>query len=170
MYSAKAPGRFTPTPDVFDAQVAAAGTAVAADAAGDVALCGHPVARCEADHLAADGLHDLAAELVAHRHRHRDGLPRPVVPLEDVDVGAADRGAVDADQHVVVAHGSGRATSCSQMPRSGSSLDQRLHAAPTHTQFAADFGERVDGAVEVCTRVPADICVRMRASPFGTTG
>ena len=40
-------------------------------------------------------------ELVADRHRHGDGLLRPLVPLVDVDVGAADAGAQHLDQHVV---------------------------------------------------------------------
>ena len=39
-------------------------------------------------------------ELVADRHGDGDGLLRPVVPLEDVQVGPANAGAVDANEHV----------------------------------------------------------------------
>ena len=44
---------------------------------------------------------DLADELVADDHRHGDGLLRPGVPVVDVEVGAADAGAKDLDEHVV---------------------------------------------------------------------
>ena len=53
------------------AQVAAAGAAVAAMAADDVALAGDALADLEAAHLLADGL-DHAHVLVADRHRHRE--------------------------------------------------------------------------------------------------
>ena len=51
--------------------------------------------------VGADGFDDLADELVADRHGHGNGLLRPVVPLVDVHVGAADAGAQHADQDVV---------------------------------------------------------------------
>ena len=82
------------------AQVAAAGHAVAAAAADDVALAADDVAGVEVAHVRPDR-DDLADELVADRHRHRDRLLRPGVPLVDVQVGAADAGAADADQDVV---------------------------------------------------------------------
>jgi hypothetical protein len=82
------------------AEVAAAGEAVAADAADDVALAIDKVAGLEADHVAADLL-DHADKLVSDDHRHRDGLLGPRVPVVDVDVGAADRSLLDLDQHVV---------------------------------------------------------------------
>ena len=85
------------------AQVPAAGAAVAAEAAGDVALAGDAVADREAAHLDAH-VDDLAHVLVAHLHRHGDRLLRPVVPLPDVHVGAADRRLADADEDVVVPH------------------------------------------------------------------
>src|SRR5690606_37024926 len=83
------------------AQVAAAGAAVAAVAAGDVSLAGDPVADLEAAHLLADADH-LADVLVAHHHGHRDGFAGPFVPVVDVHVGAADGGLADADEQVVV--------------------------------------------------------------------
>ena len=81
------------------AQVAAAGAAVAAVAAGDVALAGDAVADLEALHLGAD-LGDRADELVADGHRHRDRGLGPLVPVGDVEVGAADAGVVDLDEDV----------------------------------------------------------------------
>ena len=48
----------------------------------------------------ADG-DDLAGELVAGDHRHGDVLLGPVVPVPDVDVGAADGRALDPDQHIL---------------------------------------------------------------------
>src|SRR5204863_812068 len=81
-------------PDRVTAQVPAAGAAVAAVAAGDVALAGDAIAALQAVHLRAD-LDDAPAVLVAHRHRHRDGLLRPGIPVVDVHVGAADRGLGD---------------------------------------------------------------------------
>ena len=79
MYSANAPGRLTPTPIVWRAQVAAAGHAVAAASADDVPLAADEVARAEVVHVRAD-LDDLADELVPDHHRHRDRLLRPRVP------------------------------------------------------------------------------------------
>jgi hypothetical protein len=96
----EAPGAVDADADRVAAQVAASGAAVAAVAAGDVALAGDAVAGREPRHLAAH-LDDLAAVLVADLHRHRDGALRPGVPVVDVDVGAADRGLPHADEDVV---------------------------------------------------------------------
>src|SRR6187402_12023 len=49
-------------------------------------------------------LHDLADEFMSHDHRHRDRLLRPGIPLIDVNVGAADAGAIHVDKHVVDAY------------------------------------------------------------------
>ena len=40
-------------------------------------------------------------ELMAHDHRHRDRPPRPGVPFVDVQIGATDAGAIDADEYVI---------------------------------------------------------------------
>src|SRR6188474_3894921 len=82
------------------AQVAPARAAVAAVAAGDVALARYPVADRETLHFAAD-LDDLAAVLMTDRHRHWNRLLCPGVPAVDVHVGAADRGLADLDPDVV---------------------------------------------------------------------
>ena len=71
-------------------------------ATGDVAFCGHAVANLEAADFAAD-FHDFAREFVTDRHWHRDRFARPVVPLKNVNVGAANRRALDAYQYIVVA-------------------------------------------------------------------
>src|SRR5262249_17932635 len=80
------------------AQVALPGAAVPAVATGDVPLAAHPVADLEAGDLGAE-LGDLAHELVPDHHRDLDGLLRPRVPVPDVNVGAADAGLADLDQH-----------------------------------------------------------------------
>ena len=82
------------------AQVAAARHAVAAAAAHEVPLAADDVARREVVHVRAD-LDDLARELMADDHRHRDGALRPGIPGADVQIGAADARAQHADQHVV---------------------------------------------------------------------
>src|SRR5262249_6908411 len=148
------------------AQVPLPGAAVPAVATGDVPLAAHPFADLEAGDLAAE-LCDLPHELVPDHHRNLDGLLRPRVPVPDVDVGAADAGLADLDQHVVgpdlrhrdVLHPDARL---------GLGLDQRFQrmtprARPTLAKAAI--------ARSSCSRVcAADIWVRMRACPCGTTG
>ena len=90
-------------PDRVRAEVPAAGPAVAAAAADDVALAADDVADCEVVDVAAE-LEDLADELVADDERRPDRLLGPGVPVGDVEVGAADAGLQDADPDVVDAH------------------------------------------------------------------
>ncbi len=85
-----------------DAQVAPPGPAVAAGAAHDVALARDPVAHGHVVDVGAD-LDDLAEELVAERHRHRHGGGSPLVPLLQVQVGAAQAGPQHPQLHVLVA-------------------------------------------------------------------
>ena len=82
------------------AQVPAAGQAVAATAADDMAFAADDVARPEVGDVRADR-DDLADKLVPDHHRHRNRFLRPGVPVVDVYVGPADAGASDLDQHVV---------------------------------------------------------------------
>ena len=100
MYSANAPGRFTPTPMRVRAQVAPPGETVAAAAADHVPFPADNVAREEIGHIGAHRF-DPSDKLVADRHRHRNRLLRPLVPLVDVDIGAANAGLQYADQNVV---------------------------------------------------------------------
>ena len=73
------------------AQMPPPGQAVAAAAAHHVALAADDVAGIEVVHVRSDG-DDLAHELMADRHGHGNRLLRPLVPLVDVHVGAADAG------------------------------------------------------------------------------
>ncbi|CAM5629473.1 hypothetical protein RLIN73S_05304 [Rhodanobacter lindaniclasticus] len=86
--------------DGVRAQVLAAGAAVAAVAADDVAFGGDAVADLVAGDAGAD-LHDAADELVADGEARLDRALAPLVPLVDVQVGAADGGFLDPDQHFV---------------------------------------------------------------------
>src|SRR5882672_11402047 len=69
-------------------------------AAGDVSFYGDALPLCEPAHLGAD-LGHRALEFVADDQRHLDGLLRPGVPVDDVQVGPADRRVMDAHQQVV---------------------------------------------------------------------
>ena len=80
--------------------MAAAGEAVAAAAADDVTFPADDIAGEEIGDVGPD-FDDAADKLVADGHGDGNGLLRPVVPLVDVDIGAADAGAQDADQDVV---------------------------------------------------------------------
>jgi len=83
------------------AQMPPPGAAVAAMPAGDVSFAGHAIAGLDAAHFAAD-LDDLARVFVTDRHRHRNGFLRPGIPVVDVHIRPANRGAVDFDEHIVV--------------------------------------------------------------------
>ena len=121
MYSANAPGRLTPMPLRVRAQMPPAGQAVAAAAADDVPLAADDVAGREVVDVGAD-LDDLADELVADHHRHRDRLLRPGVPVVDVHVGAADAGAQSTRISTSLMPISGSGTSSSHSPGSAWAL------------------------------------------------
>ena len=82
----------------------------------------------EVGDVGADG-GDFADELMADDHGDGDGLLGPLVPLVNVDVGAADAGLADADQDVVNAK-SGSGTSSSQRPRSAWALTSARMVLP----------------------------------------
>src|SRR5580693_4301013 len=82
------------------AEVAAAGEAVAAASADDMAFAGDEVADLEVGDVGADG-RKFADELMADDHGNGYGLLGPLVPLINMDIGAADSGAADADEDVV---------------------------------------------------------------------
>src|ERR671910_35332 len=64
-------------------------------------MCARPVLHVV--HLGADGFHG-SRDLVAERHRHAGHAALcPLVPIEDVEIGAADRGGVHADLHLALA-------------------------------------------------------------------
>ena len=85
------------------AEVATAGEAVAAASADNVALTGNELAGLAIEDVRAD-VDDLADELVANGEADGDRLPGPCVPIENVEVCAADAGVEHADFDVVDAH------------------------------------------------------------------
>ena len=72
-------------------------------------------------------LYDLADKLMPNCHRQGNRLPRPIVPLEDMNVGAANAGPQNADEHVIDAN-SGLRNVLQPETGIGMSLDQSLHA------------------------------------------
>jgi hypothetical protein len=82
------------------AQVSAPGKAVAAAAADHVTFTAYCLSRAEINNVRAD-FHNLAHEFVPDHHRNRDGFPRPFIPFEDMDVGAANTGPPYADENVI---------------------------------------------------------------------
>src|SRR5207253_6149388 len=71
------------------AQMSPARQAVPAPAADDVPFAADHLAGVEINHVGADG-DDLADELMADDHRYGERLACPLIPLPNVDVGAAD--------------------------------------------------------------------------------
>src|ERR1700690_2203845 len=129
--------------------MSAAGAAIAAMAAGDVAFAGHAVAGTEAAHFAAD-LDDLAGEFMAHGHRHRDGLLRPRIPVVKMDVRAANGGAVPLDQYIVVPHG-GFGNILHPDAGFRACFDQSFHVVPlmNDAEFARRAPERGNYLIEL---------------------
>ena len=84
------------------AHVRTAGPAVVAGAARHVTLCRDVLARGDIADAAAD-VDDRPGELVAERERRLDAIRGPRVPVEDVQVGAADARRFHLDEHLVVA-------------------------------------------------------------------
>ena len=82
------------------AQMPPPGQAVAAAAADHVAFAAHQIARAEIADVGAH-CHDLAHKFMADRHRHGDGALRPLVPVVDMNIGAADARALYTDQNIV---------------------------------------------------------------------
>ena len=151
-------------------EVEVAGAGGAAPHADDVALARDPLPDLEVADVGADG-GDLAGIFVADDHRHRHGAARPLVPVIDVEVGAADAGAADLDQHVVLAD-LGHRLVAEPQPRLGLELDQGFHRVPhVITPSALPASMKASAAVSMSAGVSAaDIWVRMRALPIGTTG
>mmetsp|Transcript_32430 Transcript_32430/g.82304 ORF Transcript_32430/g.82304 Transcript_32430/m.82304 type:complete len:243 (+) Transcript_32430:422-1150(+) len=85
------------------AQVPPAGSAVAAHSTRDVTFASDAGTQLQDLHLGTELL-DHTTVLVANDHRGRDGALRPVVPIVDVDVGAAYGRLLDLDQHVIRAN------------------------------------------------------------------
>jgi len=78
--------------------------AVPAAAADHMTLPANDLAGIEVGHVRT-GLDDLADKLMPDGHRHRDRPCRPVVPFVNMEIGAANTGAMDPDEHVIDADG-----------------------------------------------------------------
>ena len=78
----------------------AAGETIAAVTAHDVTLAADYLSGKEVRDIGPDA-HDLSHELVPDMHRYRDRLLRPVVPVVDVNVGAADGRSLHTNKYVV---------------------------------------------------------------------
>src|SRR4029077_20814078 len=146
----------------------------------------HAVTDVETAHLGTHADH-LPHILVPHVHTDRNRLARPLVPLPDVDVGAADGGSADLDQQVVMADLRFLGPLQNQSGP-GFGLHQRSHrfrsfvvSRPLHgamrcslqasTPSSRPTALKAATARSMCSGVCAAlICVRMRALPFGTTG
>ena len=70
---------------------------------GDVSLAHHEIAARKSFHVVTDSINDTG-KLVTDGHRHWNGFLRPVIPVVDVHVGAADRRLQHPDQHVIAAN------------------------------------------------------------------
>ena len=99
-YSANAPARFTPTPLRVRAQMAPPGQTIAAAPANDVPFPADDIAGMKVRHVRAD-FDDLSAEFVPDDQRHVNRGLRPLVPVVDVQVGAANSRAKHANLYVV---------------------------------------------------------------------
>ena len=86
------------------ADVLASTTAVTAVAAGYMPLSSNAVTYLEILPHSASEFNDFTHILVANRHRGLNGVLRPLVPVVDVQVGAADCNFLDFDKNVVHAH------------------------------------------------------------------
>src|SRR6266853_1265110 len=102
------------------------GEAVAAAPTDDVPLGSHDLAGVDRRHSITQ-LHNLADELVADDQRGMDRRLGPLVPGLDVQVGAADARAHDADQHLA---GTGLRIGYVPQPQARRRLrfDERLHS------------------------------------------
>jgi hypothetical protein len=76
--------------------------AIAAATADDMALSTDEIAGEEVLDVGAD-FNDFADEFVADGHGNGNRFARPGVPFINVDVGAADAGAINFDEDVVEA-------------------------------------------------------------------
>ena len=82
------------------AKMTPAGEAITAAPADHVAFAADNFPRVEIVYVRPNG-NNLAYKLVPHRHRHRNGLPRPLIPLINVQIGSANSGFPDSYQDIV---------------------------------------------------------------------
>ena len=82
------------------AKMASARQAIPAAAASHVPFAAHDVPGIKIRHVRAH-LHNFAHKLVPDHHRNLDGFLRPIVPLINVQIRAANPRAVHANEHVI---------------------------------------------------------------------
>src|SRR5262249_24406439 len=76
---------------------------IAAMSAGDVSLANYEIAAGKAFHVIADSINHTG-KLVTDGHRHWNGFLRPVIPVVNVHVGAADRRLQHPNQPLIAAN------------------------------------------------------------------
>src|SRR5258707_15082735 len=81
-------------------EMAPSGQAVPTPSAYDMTFAADDIAAIEVIDVGSD-LDNLSNELMSNRHRHWNCLLCPIIPLIDVNVGAADAGVMHAHQHIV---------------------------------------------------------------------
>src|SRR6185436_6322698 len=99
-------GAFAVDADAFGvgAKMTPASQAIAAASANDMTFPADDLAGKEIGDIRAN-LDDFAHEFVTHHHRHGNGFGSPLIPLVDMEIRAANAGAVNADEDVVDADG-----------------------------------------------------------------
>jgi hypothetical protein len=105
--------------------MAAACHAVATAPANHVSLTGDQLTRLEVVDIRPD-FNDLADEFVANHHGYGNRLLRPLIPIEDVKVGAANSSSQNANEDVVDSDG-GLGNVSQPQTRFSSGFDQSFH-------------------------------------------
>src|SRR6187399_689016 len=77
-----------------------AGKTVSAASTNHMAFTGDQLSRLKVIDVRTHR-HDFADELMANRHRDRNGLLRPFVPVVDVNIRTADSGPENTDKDVI---------------------------------------------------------------------
>src|SRR5690348_6193342 len=151
-----------------------AGSTEQAPSIHDVSFDRHPIADMDIGDQRPD-LRDVPGEFVPNDERRVAPPARPVIPLVNMDVGAAHARAAHADQHFVIANG--RYGHILELETGGCSLfDERVHAiycsnrwsgsvftrhaagvaAPESCRSTADDARGISGAPQVLYRVRND--------------
>jgi len=96
----KGSGPVNPDAARAPAKMSSSSQAVAAVAADDVSFPGDQVADFEVVDVTSN-FNDRAHKLVTHRHRNRNGLLSPFIPVIDVNVRPTDPRFLDLDEHII---------------------------------------------------------------------
>src|SRR5947209_13661874 len=115
----------TALPAVTRAQMPPAGEIIPATATYIMAFPTHHLARKEIGYVRPNS-DNLAHELMSNHHRYRNRARGPSIPVQNVNVGAADGSAFHPHQNVVdsdLRHGN----IFQPQPGFGPALHQRLH-------------------------------------------